>query len=43
MAMRIEVGAVATVGLERDDAAGADVSAVKECLEGFQDRSVGGL
>ena len=43
MGMLIEVGAVATVGLERDDASGADVRAVKECLEGFQNRSVGGL
>ena len=32
-----------TKGLERDDAAGADVRAVKECLEGFQNRGVGGL
>ena len=41
--MRIEVGAVATVGLQRDDAAGADVTAIKECLEAFQNRGVGGL
>ena len=43
MGMRIEVGAVAAEGLQRDDAAGADVTAVKECLEGFQNRGVGGL
>ena len=43
MGMRIEVGPVAAEGLERDDAAGADVTAVKECLEGFQDRCVSGL
>ena len=34
---------VAAEGLQRDDAAGADVRAVKECLEGFQNRGVGGL
>jgi hypothetical protein len=41
--MRIEVGPVAPEGLQGDDAAGADVTAVKERLEGFQDRGVGGL
>ena len=43
MGMRIEVGAVATVGRQGKYAAGADVRAVKECLEGFQNRGVGGL
>ena len=33
MGMRVEVGAVAAEGLERDDAAVEDVRAVKECLD----------
>jgi len=41
--VRVEVGAVGAEGLQRDDAAGADVAAVKECLEAFQNRGVGGL
>jgi len=43
MGVRIEVGAVAAISLDRDDAAGANVCAVKECPEGFQNRAVGGL
>ena len=41
--LRIEVGPIAPEGLQRDDAAGAHVTAVKECLEGCQNCGVGGL
>jgi len=30
-------------GLQRNDAAGADIGALKQRLEGFQDRRIGGL
>lgn len=43
MGMRMEVGPVAPESLQGDDAAGANVTAVKECLGGFQNRGVGGL
>lgn len=41
--MPLEVGAVGAEGLQRDDAAGPEVTAVKECLKTFQNRGVGGL
>ena len=40
MGVRVEVRAEAAEGLQGDDAARADVTAVKECLEGFQNRGV---
>lgn len=43
MSVGIEVGAVATERLQGDDAAGADVGAVRQRPEGLQDRGIGGL
>jgi hypothetical protein len=43
MSVGMEVGAVGPEGLQRDDAAGADVTAFQARLEGFQNRRIGGL
>jgi hypothetical protein len=43
MGVRVEVGPIGAMGLQRDDTAGADIGAVKQRLEGFQDRGIGRL
>ncbi len=43
MRVRIEIGPVGAEGLQRNDAAGTDVTAAKECLESLPNRRVGGL
>ncbi len=43
MTMRIEVGPVSAVGLQRQDETGADVGAAEQGLKGFQYRGIGGL